>query len=93
MMSKPEFSPGPWTIEHVIDDEGDHIWWVNTQFGEPAAAKCFDPYNAQLISAAPDLWNALRQCRNYLVDLNCDANDLVALADKALAKAEGKEEA
>lgn len=67
-MNEPKFSNGPWQIEHEIDEEGDHIWWVNTPYVEPAAAKCFNPWNAQLVASAPDMYEALKRALLFITN-------------------------
>jgi hypothetical protein len=93
-------SPGPWEVECKIDEDGDHIWWINTPYVEPAAAKCFDPYNAQFISSAPDMYEALKRALMFMEngvdngyiqmpDIGDPALETPNIIRKALAKAEG----
>jgi hypothetical protein len=80
---------GPWEVEHVVDEEGDHIWWVNTPYLGPAAAKCFNPHYAQLIAATPDMYEALKQCEQYLSEMSCTDEDLLSVITDAMAKGRG----
>jgi len=82
-MSKQVFSPVPWEVEHQIDEDGDHIWWVN------ATVMCFDPYNAQFISAAPDMYEALKAIIDSGDIPYCYTDKLVIKAKQAITKAEG----
>jgi len=99
---KEQFSKGPWEIEHKIED-GDNIWWVNTPYVEPAAAKCFNPWNAQLVASSPDMYDALEEAveamgyaLNYVKGLGLSAEDLlnesIKKAKKTLSKAQGLED-
>lgn len=45
--------------------------------------------NAQLITATPDLYEALKVCRDY-IEHNYANSEIEDAANKALAKAEGK---
>lgn len=99
-MSEYKVSPGPWEIEHVTDAEGNHYWWVNTKYIEPAVAKCFSPAYAQIISAIPDMYESLERA---LVILKSNAEMIaeygvvdeelelaIEISEQALAKARGE---
>lgn len=88
-MSKPKFTPGPWVAENHNGD-----WWVFGEGGEVARVIPWstdaDQADAHLISAAPDMYAALK----YLADNACTDRDgehvRLSEAYAALAKAEGK---
>lgn len=98
----PEYkvSPGPWSIEHTVDDEGNNIWWVNTQYVEPAVAKCFNPAHAQIISSIPDMYEALEKANEairYTLSVcmsrtreESELEEAREYVDRALAKARGE---
>lgn len=103
---EPRHTPGPWEIHRefvdgqdvhirapVVGNRGDY-WWI--------AGMCAGMFldeteaNARLISAAPDLYEALKRARNQVVAFALDTLDAeqakaqVAYIDAAIARAEGK---
>lgn len=93
-------TPGPWSVEHKMDEYGQKVWWVNTPYVEPAAAKCFDLNNANLISAAPDMYEALEiasESIRYALSVcmsrtreEAELEEAQEYVDRALAKARGE---
>jgi hypothetical protein len=71
-----------WKCEHMIDPEAGVA--DRRQFAQAEA-------NAQLIAAAPDLLEALKQARHWIAVERHPAllKDILALIDPAIAKAEG----
>ena len=90
-------TPGPW----VVNDIGQH--WNNKAlahleitFGEDGGCICDTVYqreDANLIAAAPELLEALRQLRDYVEDVcavsssDCDKEHPLMLATAAINKA------
>lgn len=98
----PKHSRGPWkrhddeTYTEILDKEG---WLVADVFLEPKLP--YDPFckegnaNADLIAAAPDMYEALKELFKLLEGDKAPKWRAIAfydIAKKALAKAEGKEE-
>lgn len=71
MATQPAFTPGPWTVEAVTNEDGEQFWsddWNGkvfcvchpaTQCDATTVVPWLDEANARLISAAPDLLEAL----------------------------------
>lgn len=107
-----EFTKGPWSVEHsrmsngiLEEDEAisictddSHCWdicavWEDIHIGDAKA-------NANLIAAAPDMYEALMAIKNDLLDrANSDSDDMKVVAcgssvwvqiQDALAKARGE---
>lgn len=84
-MSDTKFTPGPWRAERgsttsvISDATGRPVWLLQND-------------NASLIAAAPDLYEALRECDDFLVGLNDEDTNmtLVMKIRAALAKARGE---
>lgn len=105
-MSKAQYTPGPWIwdkdycglyststdkIDWVLCYESYQGMWINANDSEEA--------NARLIAAAPDLLEALIQCRSDLEGVHAVYGDPqnarehckgLIMADAAIAKAEGE---
>lgn len=91
-------TPGPWTVEYdphsymssdakiLAGEDSDIIAYVDPAFGTA---------NANLIAAAPDTLEALKLIRRYAESRDNEGlagyAQGCALADKAIAKAEGRE--
>lgn len=90
----PNFTPGPWKSALTVQENGPNFYTIaSSTFGGKFIAQVENEANALLIAAAPDLLEALRECSEALTS---DAaiskrKELLERADKALAKAEGKE--
>lgn len=94
------FTKGEWKVLGV----GKHIW-IEPNHGdaehiiamvwksewEPIYKKDEARANAKLIAAAPDMYEALKEARDYLRFNKGNASPIYDKADKALSKAEGKE--
>ncbi len=91
----PNFTPGPWELApnkpdniKVITQEG---WWIvdlNPSWYNPTA-------NAHLIAASPFMYDALTYLKRLYVNTWTGADDWESgfrMAERALAKADGKEE-
>ena len=102
-MSNVKFTPGPWEVQHEEDRDGCHIFWVSTPH-ESTVAKCFNPDNANFITAAPDMYEALRHASQFIengialgyitmpdADSGDSALDTPDIIFKALLKAQGGE--
>lgn len=92
-MSDTKWTPGPW----VAAATSDLMLWVAR--GEPdgeiiAQLDSVNPYDAHLIAAAPDLYEALEDLFKELTlgdfDLPSSLKPEIAQAAKALAKARGE---
>lgn len=88
-MEKLNITPKPWHVMRgdVLDQHGRMV----------AAVDSFDTDDAHLIAAAPELFEALRQIKNYVEDKYWGESSLfdveghpINLAHKAIAKALGK---
>lgn len=95
------YTPGPWDIDWAYCKTGDEIHWkVPTTIGpiSPDHSHWAGPYldieepDAYLISAAPDLYEALRLLLGTLLDGPDESDVAHALnkSRKALAKAKGE---
>lgn len=81
-MSDSKFTPGPWGINsggEVVADINNHLWVMATNRGSD------DQANAQLIAAAPDLYEALADLVH-----DFEGEPGFGPARAALAKAEGR---
>lgn len=101
-MSKPEFTPGPWSVI-------DHNWEGSSGVYGPddyliAEVTIHDSVteenqtdlelikeaNARLIAAAPDMYEALLKARIAVLTWSPSPDEPLADIDAALAKAEGR---
>jgi len=78
--------------DHKLNEVVAEVWPVASPFSDPRANR---DANAALIAAAPELLEALTAVCDHYIDVNAPFEDdeerrVVALADEALAKAEGK---
>lgn len=81
-------TPGPWTVgEH----RGVWVGPVVHADGKGVAFVVGSEDNARLIAAAPELLAALKDLRVFVSD-NLIFSPEVAVADRAIAKAEGRSE-
>lgn len=101
-MADTKFTPAPWIIRHT--SQGFEIacpggGWLFELYDRPDRAAETDAdfiasqeANAALIAAAPDLYEALRECGDQIALLakNPDTNPWVQQAMAALAKARGE---
>jgi hypothetical protein len=82
-----KYTPGPWTISgsHIIGypESNIAIAVIYSNVGQPAKA------NTKLISAAPDMFEALQSVNNYFIDLQnkCALTNSDERAWKLVAKA------
>lgn len=81
-------TPGPWVVR------SQKVQSVGTE--EKMTAMCYGVANANLIAAAPELLEAVRQLHDYVEDTHCESHDEcesshpMALARSAIAKALGQ---
>ena len=69
-MTETKFTPGPWIVDgSVIRGDSDHIGrtvavasTLNVAWPYGRRATKEEPYNAHLIAAAPELYEALEDC-------------------------------
>lgn len=73
-----EYEHGCWPEE---DEEDDYP--ANKQAREAEA-------NAYLMAASPEMYEALKDCENYLCEMSSVDADLLAIVQGAINKAEGK---
>jgi len=101
-VSESKHTPGPWSvyetypphldgsnsISYSVHQEGaDHgRSWIDVTLGSSEE----DRANANLIAAAPEMYEALRYTKEYK-DKGENTDTFHSLIDTALAKAEGKE--
>jgi hypothetical protein len=101
----PEFTKGEWILSKALGDhydrfKGDYavrVGSVNGSLGDgcivaicPNEGQILNAkFNAQLILAAPDMYEALKEANN-LIEASADNQDVVMHIHEALAKAEGK---
>lgn len=85
------FTKGPWVLQRSEDSDSIYVGSVD-ELGimYSPVVTLHDEDNANLIAAAPDLYDALCHLRDQVAFLKGDDYDLVAMADKALAKARGE---
>lgn len=102
---KDEFkgTKGPWEFKK---EKGEQEWFVfqkgslKKMYGctirTPVAEEIKDKHDAELISSAPELLEALRQLRDYVEDVcavssdDCHEDHPLNLANRAIKKALGK---
>lgn len=100
-----KFTPGPWRIPHfmrldtkcdcghIFSDHQDHMGAICTvrfdDRGQEAATRAEAGANARLISAAPDMYEALKQLLMRWVDPLSIRTEHWEVARAALAKADG----
>lgn len=102
---KDEFkgTKGPWEFKK---EKGEQEWFVfqkgslKKMYGctirTPVAEEINDKHDAELISSAPELLEALRQLRDYVEDVcavspeDCRKDHPLNLANRAIEKALGK---
>ena len=96
-MSKPSFTPGPWrtdefydaVLSDVIKDDGQDDVVCSFDYGNKPDDEQIA--NAHLISAAPELYEALAEmCANFTSG-NPDQREAIARAREALDKARGEQ--
>lgn len=91
------YTRGEWTVFRFSDFHnwkvrtGEDNWFIDCGIEENAEA------NANLIAAAPDMYEALKAIRDFLVEYRRTVNDpsswpILNKMNEALAKAEGKGE-
>ena len=96
------YTKGEWSISYGGEVEGRERYAVTTNTTEICQLRAKkDPKeieaNAYLISAAPDMYEALKTVREQVANFLypkvklLSSKELIVLMDKALAKAEGKE--
>jgi len=89
-----KFTPGPWTVGAALNGN-----WIEFGADEKAVARTFHTHvgaqaedaNAHLIAAAPDLYEALAECRALLDGEGGMPVGVRERADAALAKARGEQ--
>ena len=104
-MNEAKFTPGPWKHETVFDKIGNpcaySIWPCNQSVVRhricvtPDGTTCENLSNAQLISAAPDLFEALKKAIDALERADDSfgvpgLHGIINEADAAIRKAEGE---
>lgn len=102
-MSNETFTQGEWsaslkkravvsTDSSGIDISGATCEDAIKYYGGNLIAESISPCNAHLISAAPDMYRALRVCRKILLDRGYGVcTGAQQIIDEALAKADGEQ--
>lgn len=99
-MTAPKFTPGPWLLDVGFDGSGDFNQYWQVHDGSDAVV-CSTSFcmagnkegNAHLIAAAPDLYEALKSCLNFMENTESELGFSLESADQAraaLAKARGE---
>ena len=81
MNGKPRWTPGPWIAGW--NNDACVVWGIANVLGENKAA------NANLIAAAPDLYDALAECVKWLEE-SAEGERATQLALAAIKKARGE---
>ncbi|WP_031524543.1 hypothetical protein [Siccibacter colletis] len=87
-MEGPKFKPGPWHWEDKV--------LCNNSVIVGGDGWTFNDADKRLIQAAPEMFDALRQLRDYVEDVccvspeDCDKEHPLMLATSAISKALGK---
>lgn len=88
-MKAPKFTQGPWIVEDgyaVVSEQGDYI----ASCSDIDSGKSTKEANANLIAAAPDIYEALRLMVQLATAEVHIGRAVLDSANAALAKAEGK---
>lgn len=101
MMTDTKFTPGPWrvgrsTITRVYCSKGDRIISPRDLIGQVEGRYCGqDVANANLIAAAPEMYDVLEQIQEWMLHIDMDfgvTNDYLYSDIKCLLKkARGEE--
>lgn len=100
-MTEPKFTKGPWGLDVGFESsrpgDFDEYWQVHDGHDAIAcSANCYAgnrEANAHLIAAAPDLYEALQACLNFMENTESELGFSLESADQAratLAKARGE---
>jgi len=92
-----EFTPGPWEVEglaiYKLDDNGNHKLSIQIR-PDLNAKQSYSELccNARLIAAAPDMYEALVNCKDILNKIGCGTafHVMDKIVTEALQKARGK---
>jgi hypothetical protein len=96
-MSKAKFTPGPWRVVkgEVVGSDGKRVVLVPDGFS--IGSVCGHPErsaNLALCIAAPEMYEALKACRNVLVvgeGYAPQVHPIIDQIDTIIAKAEGRQ--
>lgn len=95
-MAETKFTPGKWHAERSLPVEGVDGWWLVSR--KPASNPVYvgwvdggdeNQANANLIAAAPEMYEALTEARERMMGGSPAIRALIAKTDAALAKANG----
>lgn len=88
-MSK--FTPGPWLymLERQEVEKDFVLLFHTVRTGDKNIVRVANEKDARLISAAPDMYEALKECYNHIKNDMC-VRGIVMKAAAALKKAEGE---
>ena len=102
-MSEAKHTPGPWSWsdKFLTSDSAQHTWSLLGANGYGILSCDGDSNSPQylgesgkadalLIAAAPELLEALKLVRDYIVTMKGNGHEYQAAVDAAIAKAEGK---
>lgn len=89
-----KFTKGPWEVSPDMQwNNGAKVYEINYgEYGEVVAESVYEKEDANLIAAAPDLYEALEEMVNRFVHYAETYNDIKAIAQgrEALKKAKGE---
>ncbi len=87
-MGKTQYTPGPWgLLAGCYTPENGYFWMV--QVADRATAYAFEETNANLIAAAPELYEVLAKFMDFK-DSDYVPNNLFERARSVLKKARGE---
>ena len=94
-------TPGPWSVnvigQHWNNKSLKHIEVTFGQNGECICDTVYNPSDANLIAAAPDLLKELQRLRDYVINVcgvddgDCDTEHPLMSSQAAISKALGEE--
>jgi len=82
MSKQAKHFPGPWKYKPLSEDS----WFIFNR--KDVITACGDENNARLIAAAPEMLDALKDCRDLIE--NMPVEELLMQVEAAIAKAEGR---
>lgn len=86
-----QLTPGPWTYQATAGDH-DYVVYSESTGRTVALVRDFNPANAALMAAAPELLEVLKKAvaDTYLLTMSAPLEEWQIEAQAAIAKAEGR---